>query len=602
MGDYNNDPFMRGGANNNAAAVQARTKQQNRANLMQMKLIGQSHPTGLTNNLLKLFEPRPPLEYKPPPEKRKCPPYTGMAQFVSNFAEPADPEYAPPIQKGETPGQKKARIHQLRLEEGAKKAAEELEKYDPNSDPNISGDPYKTLFVARLNYETTESRIKRDLSVYKILISYDDKFGLPTVTSFIWNLDFKHIYHMISEKLNLRYCKCNFSLLMRLHVLLPTTSPLPTLLVSFPCFISLIKSQLQDFEILGILVERVATIQLVSFKYLHLLSKTFQKLRRFSVPGKGRVRLIADKESNKPRGYAFIEYMHTRDMKAAYKQADGRKIDNRRVLVDVERGRTVPNWRPRRLGGGLGTSRVGGEEVNQRVSGREQSQSGGPTRSVEPRATEERDRDREKSRERVKEREREKSRERSHDRPRDREHREDRHHRDRDRKSDRDRDRSGRDRDRHRDRDRDRSGRDRSGRDRDRYRDKDREGDVEHMDRDHEHDRGRSRDKEYEYDRVDRHERDKHGDRQKSYDRGDPEEMYDQPVHGNAKPADYERDPGGYDDYYDQERYEHQDRDHDGYYQMEEDNYEPGQADPHDKDYDRSYRQSDRSLSREYEY
>jgi U1 small nuclear ribonucleoprotein len=40
--------------------------------------IGQSHPTGLTANLLKLFEPRPPLEYKPPPEKRKCPPLTGM--------------------------------------------------------------------------------------------------------------------------------------------------------------------------------------------------------------------------------------------------------------------------------------------------------------------------------------------------------------------------------------------------------------------------------------------------------------------------------------------------------------------------------------------
>lgn len=65
--------------------------------------IGQSHPTGLTNNLLKLFEPRPPLEYKPPPEKRKCLPYTGMAQFVSKFAEPTDPDYAKPVEKGETP-------------------------------------------------------------------------------------------------------------------------------------------------------------------------------------------------------------------------------------------------------------------------------------------------------------------------------------------------------------------------------------------------------------------------------------------------------------------------------------------------------------------
>lgn len=45
--------------------------------LFSLKQIGQSHPTGLTTNLLKLFEPRPPLEYKPPPEKRKCPAYTG---------------------------------------------------------------------------------------------------------------------------------------------------------------------------------------------------------------------------------------------------------------------------------------------------------------------------------------------------------------------------------------------------------------------------------------------------------------------------------------------------------------------------------------------
>lgn len=75
--------------------------------------------------------------------------------------------------------QRRARIHKLRLEKGAAKAAEELEKCDesylvnnflsfcgfmslgcfsyicfsaddPHNDPNVSGDPYKTLFVARL--------------------------------------------------------------------------------------------------------------------------------------------------------------------------------------------------------------------------------------------------------------------------------------------------------------------------------------------------------------------------------------------------------------------------------------------------------------------
>lgn len=35
---------------------------------------------------------------------------------------------------------------------------------------------------------------------------------------------------------------------------------------------------------------------------------------------------------------------------AAYKHADGKKIDGRRVLVDVERARTVKGWLPRKLG------------------------------------------------------------------------------------------------------------------------------------------------------------------------------------------------------------------------------------------------------------
>ncbi|USP81860.1 uncharacterized protein yc1106_09134 [Curvularia clavata] len=54
------------------------------------------------------------------------------------------------------------------------------------------------------------------------------------------------------------------------------------------------------------------------------------------------------------RGYAFIVFEREKDMKAAYKETDGIKIKDRRVLVDVERGRTVSGWRPRRFGGGMG--------------------------------------------------------------------------------------------------------------------------------------------------------------------------------------------------------------------------------------------------------
>ncbi|KAI3901906.1 hypothetical protein MKW98_027203 [Papaver atlanticum] len=462
MGDFNsnnNDAFNR---SRDAAAVQARTKAQTRASVLQLKLIGQSHPTGLTNNLLKLFEPRAPLEYKPPPEKRKCPSYTGMAQFVGKFAEPGDDEYSPPVKEGETAVQRRARVHKLRLEEGAKKAADELEKYDPSNDPNVMGDPYKTLFVARLNYETTEHRIKREFESY-------------------------------------------------------------------------------------------GTIK--------------------------RVRMITDKESNKPRGYAFIEYAHTRDMKAAYKQADGRKLDNKRVLVDVERGRTVPNWRPRRLGGGLGSTRVGGEEVNQKYSGREPQQiaSGGPSRSEEPRNREERhvDRDREKSRERGRDKdvEHEKPRERSHDRPRDRESREDRH---RDRNRDRDR---GRDHDRTRDRNRDRV-RD-SERDQDRERDRDRRDRPRDKDRDHERDDSevegvRSRDKDSDYDRVEsKHKRSRHSERDR----------------------DTERETGhGYDHLEPQGDRDRYDAEQDRYDQMEPENYEDVRATSESRERERT-----RDYGRDYE-
>merc|ERR1719379_616270 len=116
-----------------------------------------------------------------------------------------------------------------------------VEKYDPHKDGNASGDPFKTLFVARISYDTTQKKLKR------------------------------------------------------------------------------------EFEVFG------------SIK---------------------KVRMVYD-QKGKPRGYAFIEYEHERDLKNAYKQGDGKKIDGRRVMVDVERGRTVEGWLPRRLGGGRGPGRQG---------------------------------------------------------------------------------------------------------------------------------------------------------------------------------------------------------------------------------------------------
>lgn len=81
------------------------------------------------------------------------------------------------------------------------------------------------------------------------------------------------------------------------------------------------------------------------------------------------VKLVSDNQG-KSRGIAFVEYENEEDMKRAYRAADGMKIEGRDIVVDVERGHTVPTWLPRRLGGGLGGTRLGGKHQNVLLAGR----------------------------------------------------------------------------------------------------------------------------------------------------------------------------------------------------------------------------------------
>lgn len=81
------------------------------------------------------------------------------------------------------------------------------------------------------------------------------------------------------------------------------------------------------------------------------------------------IKLLVNEEG-KSRGFAFVEYENEEDMKRAYRAADGMRIEGRPIVVDVERGHTVPAFLPRRLGGGLGGTRLGGKEKNVFAPGR----------------------------------------------------------------------------------------------------------------------------------------------------------------------------------------------------------------------------------------
>ncbi|XP_067655035.1 U1 small nuclear ribonucleoprotein 70 kDa-like [Haliotis asinina] len=319
----------------------------------------------LPPNLLALFAARDPVPYKPPVDKqsheKKRVPYGGLAHLLKEFEDPKD---TPPPTRVETRDERKERKRKERAEQHAYKLEQDLALWDPAS--TAPGEAYKTLFIARINYDTSESKLRR------------------------------------------------------------------------------------EFEVYG--------------------------------PVK-RITLIHDRNSGKPRGYAFIEYEHERDMHSAYKHADGKKIDGRRVLVDVERGRTVKGWRPRRLGGGLGGTRKGGPDENTRFSGRdeyaresfrgdERGVGGGGRERSRSRERERRSRERDRERPRRRSRSREKRRSRSRER---------RRSRDRDapeeeemgRSKDRKRSRRSRSRDRKRSRSRDRK---RSRRSRSKERRRRREG------------------------------------------------------------------------------------------------------------------------------
>nr|XP_039250856.1 U1 small nuclear ribonucleoprotein 70 kDa-like [Styela clava] len=331
----------------------------------------------LPPNLLALFAARDPVPYKPPTAQlswekdREKNPYCGVSQYTSLFEDPKD---TPPPTRGETKAEKKARRIKEKAILRAKEIEEEVKNYDPHNNKSATGDAFKTLFVSRVNYDTSESKLRREFDMYG-------------------------------------------------------------------------------------------------------------PIRKISMV----------KDSNgKPRGYAFIEFEHERDMHTAYKNADGKKIDGRRVLVDVERGRTVKGWRPRRLGGGLGATRRGPNEENVKAEGQVPGRGDGERPREQPRSASRDRRERHSSREKRDRGDRDRKRDRDRERPgrEDRSGRDDRSRRDRDESGkDKDKDK-GRDRDRDRKHRRDRS-REKDGSRRKRSRERDRK-DRDRSDRDRERS-GRSR-------------------------------------------------------------------------------------------------------------
>jgi U1 small nuclear ribonucleoprotein len=202
------------------------------------------HVSGLSEELLVMFRPRPALEHRPPQKlPRMKSPLAGIASYVSHFdssPEKVDAGSQPsPVVKVPDRKERKVLARKAKADKCEAAHKDALATRDPKNIEGATGDPYHTLFISRLKYETTEDDLRHHFGKYGKIES---------------------------------------------------------------------------------------------------------------------VKLIRDKEDpeKKSVGYAFLEFSSSREMKDAYKDADGMRIHDKRVCVDIERGRTVSDWKPMRLGGGLG--------------------------------------------------------------------------------------------------------------------------------------------------------------------------------------------------------------------------------------------------------
>lgn len=71
-----------------------------------------------------------------------------------------------------------------------------------------------------------------------------------------------------------------------------------------------------------------------------------------------KLEIVRDSSTRKPKGYAFMEFASSSDVRYAIRKFNDRKIGNRRIVCDHEKGRSEEyDFKPRRLGGGVGISR-----------------------------------------------------------------------------------------------------------------------------------------------------------------------------------------------------------------------------------------------------
>ncbi len=134
----------------------------------------------LPPDLKPMFDPRPPIKYLPPgiggpndaPELKKRKKVAPKPPPLFQSLEFMDKGPNPPVEDFEPPKERKKRLKAERDEKHKEMKLKEAEQfYLPNENELATKDAYKTLFVARLSYETSEKKLWREFGSFGQIVS-----------------------------------------------------------------------------------------------------------------------------------------------------------------------------------------------------------------------------------------------------------------------------------------------------------------------------------------------------------------------------------------------------------------------------------------------
>lgn len=258
--------------------------------------------------IIELFAPRPPLAFKPPPKRRRLPPMTGLSAYVSHFGtlppvdpDPAEKDKSPAKAPGETP-----------VDKDSSAAKADMEMPDPDPDETSAAKAAAPIKAPAKAAAPTKAPAKSPATTFETPAK---RRALKRAA--------------VAAAVRARVAEATRDWTPSTDTDKKTSDAFRTLFVSGFALDTSAARLRAEFEGYG----DVVTV------------------------------IVPKDRDGVPRGYAFIEFEREAALKAAYKDARGRKIDGRRVLVDVERGRTVPGWLPNRLDGPNNAASRSGKKI-----------------------------------------------------------------------------------------------------------------------------------------------------------------------------------------------------------------------------------------------